>query len=155
VTLKGTTVILDSPAFYFDTLRLEDSKFVTRGQNITIEAVRIEAAGNASVNSYLSTLSSTPSSSGGQLKLIVYDRILGQLSIDLSGTVGSKGADGRNGVVGAGGVPGENSAQRNFPVLQNILPVNLRREFRKKSLRHSGFVQRNWLLKDQNREIPC
>ena len=43
----------------------------------------------------------------------------------------------------------------NFPVLQNIFPVNLRREFRKKSLQHSGFVQRNWLLRAQNRKIPC
>ena len=43
----------------------------------------------------------------------------------------------------------------NFPVLQNIFPVNLRREFRKKSLQHSGFVQRNWLLRAQKRKIPC
>ena len=42
-----------------------------------------------------------------------------------------------------------------FPVLQNIFPVNLRREFRKKSLQHSGFVQRNWPLRAQNCEIPC
>ena len=42
-----------------------------------------------------------------------------------------------------------------FPVLQNIFPVNLRQEFRKKSLQHSGFVQRNWLLRPQNRKIPC
>src|SRR5258706_2002257 len=42
-----------------------------------------------------------------------------------------------------------------FPVLQNIFPVNLRREFRKQWLQHSGFVQRNWLLRVQNRKIPC
>src|SRR6266403_5769363 len=42
----------------------------------------------------------------------------------------------------------------NFPVLQNIFPVNLRREFRKKSLQHSGFVQRNWLLRPRIAKFP-
>jgi hypothetical protein len=36
-----------------------------------------------------------------------------------------------------------------FPVIFQKFPV------REKSLRHSGFVQRNWLLRAQNRKIPC
>ncbi|MCP3387729.1 hypothetical protein NLM27_02915 [Bradyrhizobium sp. CCGB12] len=112
--LKGTTVVLDAPAFHFGILRLEDVKLITRGQNVTIEAVRIETAGNVSIEAYASLPSSAPGAAGGQLKLIVYDRIRGQLLVDLSGTSGAKGADGRNGVTGAGGAPGENSAQSLF-----------------------------------------
>ena len=62
----------------------------------------------------------------------------------------------RNGrLLDAGRLPNFPVLAGNFPVLQNIFPVNLRREFRKKSLQHSGFVQRNWLLRAQKRKIPC
>jgi hypothetical protein len=37
-----------------------------------------------------------------------------------------------------------------FPDLLNIFPVNLRREFRKKGLRHSGFLLQNRLIEPQN-----
>lgn len=114
VILKGATVVLDAPSFHFGTLRLEDTKLITSGQNVTIEAVRIDTAGNASIEAYASSLTPAAGSSGGQLKLIIYDRVRGQLSIDLSGMSGAKGADGRNGVAGGGGAPGENSAQSLF-----------------------------------------
>ncbi len=42
-----------------------------------------------------------------------------------------------------------------FPVLQNIFPVNLRRELFKKWLQHRGFLLRNRLSEPQNRKIPC
>ena len=42
-----------------------------------------------------------------------------------------------------------------FPATRNIFPDNLRRELREKLLQHSGFVQRNWPPRDQNRKIPC
>jgi hypothetical protein len=41
-----------------------------------------------------------------------------------------------------------------FPDLRNIFPVNLRREFAKKSLRHSGFWRWNRRTKPLNRKIP-
>lgn len=114
VSLKGATVVLDGPAFYFGILRLDDSKIVTAGRNVTIEAVRIEAVGNASIDSYFPAPATGAGQSGGQVALIVHDRIRGQLAVDLSGTVGAMGAQGRDGVPGAGGGPGENSAQGLF-----------------------------------------
>src|SRR6267378_4457579 len=42
-----------------------------------------------------------------------------------------------------------------LPVLQNIFPVNLRREFHEKSLRRSGFLLRNRSREPRNRKIPC
>ena len=42
-----------------------------------------------------------------------------------------------------------------IPVISHFFPVNLRREFAKKSLRHSGFWRRNRRTKPLNRKIPC
>src|SRR5437868_3903349 len=45
--------------------------------------------------------------------------------------------------------------QNEFPVLRNILPVNLRRELFEKWLRHRDFLLCNWLSEPENRKIPC
>jgi hypothetical protein len=42
-----------------------------------------------------------------------------------------------------------------IPVIQIFFPVNLRMELREKSLRHRGFLPRNWLAEPLNRKIPC
>jgi hypothetical protein len=44
---------------------------------------------------------------------------------------------------------------KKFPVLQNVFPVNLRRELCKNSLQRSGFWLRNRLSDPQKRKIPC
>jgi hypothetical protein len=44
---------------------------------------------------------------------------------------------------------------KKFPVPRKYFPVNLRRELRRKSLRHRGFLLRNRPSAPQNRKIPC
>ena len=41
-TIKGATIAIDSPALYFNVLRLEDAALETGGRAVTIEAVKVE-----------------------------------------------------------------------------------------------------------------
>jgi hypothetical protein len=45
--------------------------------------------------------------------------------------------------------------EKEFPVLQNIIPVDLRRELLEKRLQRSGFSLLNRATEPQNRKIPC
>jgi hypothetical protein len=116
VTLVGSSIRVREPVLYFGILRLENASLTFDGPGLTIEAVRIEAVGNSSIHSASATATAGngPGTPGGNLKLIIYDRILGQLSIDLRGGPGGRGAPGQPGINGANGGPGENSAQSLF-----------------------------------------
>jgi hypothetical protein len=116
VTLAQGSIHVSGPLLHFGVLRLQNANLIFEGSELTIEAVRIEVEGQSAVRS--AALTAGPSNgtgaSGGNLKLIVYDRISGKLSIDLGGGPGGKGPAGEQGVNGANGAPGENSSQSLF-----------------------------------------
>jgi hypothetical protein len=112
ITIKGAWVPVSSPTLYVNVLRLEDGGLVTNGRDLTIEAVRVESVGDAGLRAFAAN--APLGASGGTITLIVYDGINGQLSVDLSGSVGAPGAAGRPGVNGPAGRAGENSSQTLF-----------------------------------------
>jgi hypothetical protein len=99
---------------YFNTLRLEDATILTDGNDVTIEAVRIESVGKATIRAFERGDAAAIGRSGGRLTFIVYDQFSGRLNVDLSGGSGETGTTGRAGQDGATGAPGENSAQGLF-----------------------------------------
>lgn len=116
VKLAGSSIHVHEPVLYFGVLRLENASITFDGAELTIEAVRVEAQGKSSIQSAAALASprTGPGAAGGNLKLIVYDRILGKLAVDLRGGPGGVGVPGQAGVRGANGAPGENSAQSLF-----------------------------------------
>ena len=111
-TIRGATIAIDSPALYFNVLRLEDAALETGGRAVTIEAVRVETVGNAAIKATIAPVADGQiGKAAGGVRLVVYDRLTGQLTVDLKGGDGGKGADGRAGAKGANGGQGENSSQ--------------------------------------------
>ena len=103
---------IDSPIVSFGVLRLKDASLETGGRDVIIRAVRIEAIGNAAIRSaVLGAPGGKPGRSGGNVTLIIYGGISGQLSVDLTGGAGGLGTDGVDGAKGASGKSGENSFQ--------------------------------------------
>lgn len=115
VTIKGATIIIDSPIVYFSVLRLQDAELQTGGRDVTIKATRIETIGSAAIRAAVPA--SQPGQAGkpgGTVTIVVYDRLAGAITVDLKGGDGGQGANGAAGIQGGNGSPGENSASGLF-----------------------------------------
>lgn len=112
LTLTGTQLHA-SGRYYFNTLFLDGSTILTDGQDVTIEAVRIKG-NNATVRAFEERPESGSGRSAGRLTLIVYQRLDGELTVNLSGEKGAVGSPGSDGQKGAAGAPGGNSSSNLF-----------------------------------------
>lgn len=114
-TIKGASIIIDSPIVYFSILRLQDADLQTGGRDITIKANRIETVGGSAIRAVVPVSQpGQPGKSGGTVTLVVYDRLAGAIAVDLKGGDGGQGDKGSVGIKGGDGGPGENSAQSAF-----------------------------------------
>lgn len=114
--LNAANPVRGGGVVFVNTLELKGEAIVTDGQDLTIEAIKIrsESGGLRSITPATGGGAVGPGSSGGRVTLIVHDRIVGRLTVDLSGSPGGIGADGRKGPDGAPGAPGSNSASSLF-----------------------------------------
>ncbi|MCA3212138.1 MAG: hypothetical protein ING50_08155 [Burkholderiales bacterium] len=93
-----------------DTLYLKGDVVVTDGQPLTIEAAKVVSEEGRIRG--LDGSASSPGSpmNGGNVTLIVQDRIVGKLAVDLSGRAGADGKAGATGGKGGTGAAGDNAA---------------------------------------------
>lgn len=96
-------------------LELEGEAIVTNGSPLVIEAIKIRSNGGV-IRSFQSGSNATEGNgeAAGQVTLIVHDRIVGRLVVDLSGQAGADGRNGGPGRRGAQGAQGENAASGLF-----------------------------------------
>ena len=96
-------------------LELEGESVVTNGAALIIEAVKIRSNGGV-IRSFPSESKSTVGrgQSAGSVTLIVHDRIIGRLVVDLTGQAGGDGRNGAAGSRGGQGAQGENAASGLF-----------------------------------------
>jgi hypothetical protein len=97
---------------FVNVLDIEGEGIVTNGEPLTIEANKIRSSGGV-IRGFRSA-SDARGKSGSNLTLIVHDRIVGKLSVDLSGQAGADGKDGGPGRAGAAGRQGDNAASGAF-----------------------------------------
>jgi hypothetical protein len=114
--VENTALVSTSPNVFVYELDLSNGTIVTNGGNLTIEAVRIISNGGVirSFGSPPTADSNQAGKSGGRVTLIVHDRIVGRLAVDLSGGPGAQGQAGRPGARGRDGSAGENAASSLF-----------------------------------------
>jgi hypothetical protein len=116
VTIRGASVVSASAIIAVNILDLQNGTIVTNGSDVTIEAVKVLSS-RGSIRSFEAPPAQPPSHpgpSGGRVTLVVYDKIVGRLNIDLAGSSGGAGNPGKVGAAGANGGPGENSSQGLF-----------------------------------------
>jgi hypothetical protein len=101
---------------YVNVLDIVGESIVTNGQSLTIEANKIRSSGGAirAFQSDRKKVSDGPGATGGSVTLIVHDRIVGLLTVDLSGQAGADGKDGGPGRPGPNGAQGNNAASSAF-----------------------------------------
>ena len=116
VRLTSEDVIRGGGTVYVNTLDLKGDVVVTGGQDLTIEAIKVISEGGRirSFASFEPGPTGIPAAPGGKVTLIVHDRIVGKLTIDLSGRPGGDGGKGSNGGPGGRGAQGDNAASGLF-----------------------------------------
>jgi len=117
LVVEGVLVATDGPGthrtIFTPSLDLERGIIVTNGGSLTIETNTVISNGGA-IHAFLDDPKPTESGkgqNGGQVKIIVYDRIEGDLLVDLAGGTGAQGHRGLDGANGRNGAEGEHSAQ--------------------------------------------
>jgi hypothetical protein len=115
-TVRGTTVTINSPALYFNVLRLEDATLETQGNAVEIHAIRIEVVGNAAIKATTPPSGvDEPGKDARDVRLIIYGDLSGPpMRVDLNGGNGGNGSNGKDGAKGANGGQGEHSSQSAF-----------------------------------------
>jgi hypothetical protein len=101
---------------FVNVLDIVGESIVTNGQSLTIETNKIRSSGGV-IRAYQSDHSKAtagPGLSGGKITLIIHDRIVGLLTVDLSGQAGADGKDGGPGRPGPNGAQGGNAASGAF-----------------------------------------
>lgn len=110
LTLTQENPIRGGGSIAVDTLFLKGEVIFTDGQPLTIEAARIVSEGGKLAAFDATAAPSSSSRNGGTVTLIVQDRIVGKISIDLSGRPGPEGTAGAVGGKGGTGAKGDNAS---------------------------------------------
>jgi hypothetical protein len=118
--VDGTLVAASAPGttthIYADVIDLEKGTIVTNGADVTIEANKIISGGGA-VRSFLGEPAPSETGKGrdvGHVYLVIYDRIVGKLQVNLPGGRGAMGVRGADGIVGRDGAEGDGAADHLF-----------------------------------------
>ncbi|HEY6927565.1 MAG TPA: hypothetical protein VI653_29080 [Steroidobacteraceae bacterium] len=120
LVVEGALVTTDGPGthqtIYVDTLDLEGGVILTKGGTLTIEANRIISNGGT-IRAFSEDPPPTATGKGqdgGQVKIVVYDHVDGELMVNLTGGPGARGAKGADGLNGRAGAEGDHSSQSLF-----------------------------------------